>query len=414
MYEVRILPSRVIIEHSEINEDKSKENSQSDNGQFVVFDTTKSWRDAALYCQKNGMRIGEINTIEEAQLVSQMMLKTRPAAIESAWIGGIIHLISETDNSWRWLSSCEIIAEDNELWLKKPSEIKDEDSSQSESSHTRCLLLDRHLNVENQPFYIESACDRKRGFICQKLNPINTTNINTTIIEDLQCLLLFSHMSDSMRLSINMETTLSADMTPGNFISSTVIPPVATTSNYSPLRTATMVSIESPPTEMRKKEKIKTTNRFPITTITSVAVEPTEEEEYSDYKMWELGRKQMERKLSKKKTTNENKKSIIHETEKNDKNSEKINIKEIRKNFVTTHKPKVKQQSTTKYFMHLRPIKPLRLYYAFEGPMIGGLTATPLPQIQYAGEMNFAKVPCYHKYMNRREYNEIMSNKTPV
>ncbi|KAK0093287.1 hypothetical protein PV326_013907 [Microctonus aethiopoides] len=400
---------------SETSENESKEILQSgNNGQFVVIDTTKSWRDAVLYCDQNGMRIGEVNTIEEAQLVSQIMLKTRPAAIESAWIGGSTHLIGETDNSWRWLSTCEIIADDNELWLKKPSDIKDEISFQSESSHARCLLLDRHLNIENQLFYIESTCDRKRGFICQKLNSINNTKLNTkSTAEDLQCSLEFFNISDSIHRSIDMATTLSADMTSENFISSTMISPVRTTSNNPPLTTTTMATINSPPTETRKKKKNKIKNRFPTTT--AIATEPIVEEDYSDYKMWELGRKQMEGNARKKQTTNENKKNNVHLTENNEKNSEKMKTKESRKNFITTNKPKVKQQSTKHYLMRLRPVKPLRLYYAFEGPMIGGLTATPLPQVQYGSEMNLATaVPCYHKYISRRKYNEVMSNKTPA
>ncbi|XP_063976179.1 uncharacterized protein LOC135162035 [Diachasmimorpha longicaudata] len=135
------------------------------NHEYWLFKERKTWPEAVLQCEKEGTEIAEVREMDEAKRLAQIMMRNRPDAIESAWIGG--YAKNKTRGiTWRWISTNEEISK-TILW-REPQKII------NNSSVRGCLLFDWH-HWEN-PAFIEFPCDRRREYICQRMTNDGTVH----------------------------------------------------------------------------------------------------------------------------------------------------------------------------------------------------------------------------------------------
>ncbi|XP_066602030.1 mucin-2-like [Prorops nasuta] len=113
-----------------------------------------TWQEAAFYCRSFGTRLAILDNPDTIEIISNSMTKARPD-FENLWIGA-----HYSYGGWTWIATGVSLSDKTNTqgyppWQNGYSEMKD-----------GCLLLDRHLG--NGSTFVETACDRKRDFICQK------------------------------------------------------------------------------------------------------------------------------------------------------------------------------------------------------------------------------------------------------
>ncbi|XP_011310913.1 uncharacterized protein [Fopius arisanus] len=267
---------------------------KSGDNEYWLFNERKNWPEAVLQCEEEGMEIAEVRTIEEAKKLAQMMMRNRPDAIESAWIGGYAKNKSQ-GMTWRWISTNEEISET--LWRGPQRVIKN-------SSSRGCLLFDWHHR--EVPRFLEFPCDRRREYICQR-----STNAPGP--------------SQSERPIIHQEKTWRS---PGEIITSRTTYTVSSTIKSSILENESPKSTAKIPVTPKMRNRIQTT-----------PVNDLEDEDYYDSDEW---------------TALETTTGIIQRS------SEKERLPVESKSIYASSEER-------------NMVPSLKLYYAFEGPIIGVL-----------------------------------------
>lgn len=358
------------------------------NREFTLFVNRKTWSEAMLECWRNSLEFVEVKTMDEARKLSRIMLKNRPGslsiyhlllnlinyliiildAIESIWVGAFER--SDGDNIyWRWLSG-DNIQNNNELWKNQIV------GNKKLEGQKECLLLDWHF-WEN-PSFRKTPCDRKRGYICQKTiasNDLEASNLNH--YEDRRFLL---EQSPSNTTSTTMTTTT----TTVAVITSTI----ASTLTNSLMTTQPSMSSEPIQVHVTKSQEIITSS--PI----NDSLYPLDDYE-DDFNNNDL--------------TNSTSLKIDTSTESLSTASPIMPSKKPSDYFIHQQKNLANVEMKTlsrnhEKFKKKNNFQPLKLYYAFEGPVIVGLTSTVTPEVKENFDLKpKSSKPKYHKFVIRRK-----------
>ncbi|XP_015127289.1 uncharacterized protein LOC107048576 [Diachasma alloeum] len=296
--------------------------------EYWMFKQRRTWPEAVLQCEKEGMEIAEVRTMDEAKRLAQIMMRNRPEAIESAWIGG--YAKNKTRGiTWRWISTNEEISQAI-LWRGPQKTIK-------KSSVRGCLLFDWHHWEE--PAFIESPCDRRREYICQRMtndaaaqterpsgHQVTPTTSQTTTPSTVTTSPMTTKISSRMNIKFSSTSTKIAD-DDRNF--TTVLP---------------MTFIKR--------------NRIQTTTVKLYYQERENEDYYNYDEMDDSSRSMTSTKTPLEPTTIKTTSSLVFSPE----GEEEISVTSP---VVFHAKPEPRKDA--------KPGKSLKLYYAFEGPIVGGL-----------------------------------------
>lgn len=202
-----------------------------------------------------------------------------------------------------------------------------------------CLLFDWHHWEE--PSFVESPCDRKREYICQR------------IIKD--------QFEKRTEKSIDQETSLVSEISSSTFITATTpenLPSTSTqlntqtSNNYNNYLNYNVTTIAVAVNFARRSKTQITTKNYS---------ETEEDSDYYDYNVKDLM-------MESEKST----KASLEWLRMQMKNSPSIFSLDTRKTTSTENPPIFDMKSRKQ----VKPMKALKLYYAFEGPIVGGFGGT--------------------------------------
>nr|CAD7395247.1 unnamed protein product [Timema poppensis] len=134
-----------------------------DDTMHVLYNAHMTWKEAVAFCRQQGMMLATILSTLTAAVLGEAMIRSRPD-FENMWIGGFY------DMGWTWVSTADPIPDKMESNSYPPWRFG------SSKNNAGCLLLDRH--VSDTPVFVETNCDRKRGFICQEASDVKQISGN--------------------------------------------------------------------------------------------------------------------------------------------------------------------------------------------------------------------------------------------
>ncbi|KAF7993182.1 hypothetical protein HCN44_006242 [Aphidius gifuensis] len=341
------------------------------NREFTLFVNRKTWSEAMLECWRNSLEFVEVKTMDEARKLSRIMLKNRPDAIESIWVGAFER--SDGDNIyWRWLSG-DNIQDDNELWKNQVV------GNKKLGGWSECLLLDWHF-WEN-PSFRKTPCDRKRGYICQKT--IASNDLGEPDYDQHEDRRFLSEESTSNATS----TTTTTPTTTSSTVAAITFTTASTMTN-SLMTTQLPMSSEPVQVHSTKSQEIITPS-------------PTNDSLYplDDY----------EDDSNNNDLTNSTSLKIDTSTESLSTASPIMHSKKPPDDFIHQQQNLANVEIKTPSSIHEKikkknDFQPLKLYYAFEGPVIVGLTSTVMPEARENFDLKpKSSRPKYHKFIIRRK-----------